>query len=830
MSLPPGLRNVSKILFAIFLLIDSVLYAQNLPIPAPPQTSSLAPSTQGNSPITFGEPVAPVPMEIIQEFNHIEDIPDCCPGRPRPSQPIVTDVIVLVDSTVSMAWNSGNESRLSIAQWLSLDVSELIPERVPAAFISLFDEASEMRQLVPFVGDERGQLRRSVMRMRPTGDGKLDKLLNEAIRLLSDKPNSVPLIILVSDGVDCDPFSHGAPIRAIKKQFGERLHFQVIGICDNNSISAKLRDLASQAGTSGDFTSVKSHTELPSALAKTRAIIEAVVGQRAAEAKWCSDSLKCCFHEVQSLKLQNHDLLSVNQTLTQRVKELERINRDLQEQVNALLKDKDQLTEQVETLTHEVRKLTSQMKILTDNNVVLKLQVTSLTDERTSLRKEVERVNAEKIAVERQRDSYHQSYLTWFWLALASLVSLLALSLICWFQIQRLRDRLRQRGNELAVAKSQLAEKEEQLSCCRQHSDELQCKLHKSEDQIRSDAETILNLRSEITALNEKVCELSRNLSERDEQLACCRHHLDETQCKLKWAEEQLKSEAATISAIQIEKTRLEVLLNCCKDAEQHLKQDILDLRSNLSVVQGELTRTQQSLAEATQSNNRLQIELTRLTGEAGSANGQLSQLNTRVQELLFTNINLQAQLSECKTGRAASDERALGATREMAANKKDCCPPPSPPIVTGPTIGHALGGTAPGGQGGGPGVGGQTGGQGGGPGVGGQTGGQGGQAGGQGGQAGGQGGQAGGQGGQTGGQGGQVGGQDGGSPAGEGEQSGSGLPFGIGTSIGGGQGEKKKGLFSTLAPVAGTAIGTAIGGPVGGVVGGIIGGAIGNL
>ena len=772
-------------------------------------------------------------------------IPDCCPTRPRISGVLPTDVIVLVDSTVSMASSYGAESRHSVAQWLALDMAELIPERIPAAFISLFDEASEIRQLVPLGGHDRNQLRRSVIHLNPHGDGKLDKLLNEASRLLDNKPSAVPLIVLVTDGVDCDPFNHGAPIRMIKKQFGERLYLQVIGVCDNSTISAKLRDLASQAGAGGDFTSVKSYAELPSALTRVRTMMEAIVNQRISETKWCNDALRCCFREVETLKEQNQTLLTTNHSLSVRVKELEGLNRDLQGEVNALQRENSLLRKQIESLEIEVAKLTSQVELLSKHNTELQLQVTSLTDERNSLRQEIERYKQELVDLQRQTDWYRFSFWTWLSLAFVLAAVLLIVSLLSWFQIQRFRDRLKQRTNELNASKGQLLERDEQLTCCRKHAEELHCKLHVAEEQVR-----VLN--SENKALQDRSAELSLKLGELEESLACCKRHLEETKCRLHAAEEQIRTNAATISGLQNENTRLEVQLGCCRESEHHLRTDLSSVRSQLATIQNDLTRTQQDLNEVTQCKARLQSDLTRITGEAGSSSGQLGQLLARVNELQIANGGLQAQLIECRTGRAAAEERALGATREMAANKKDCCPPPCPPIVTGPTIGHALGGT-PGGQGGGPGVGGQAGGQGGGPGVGGQTGGQGGQAGGQGGvpgvggQAGGQGGQTGGQGGQAGGQGGQAGGQggqaggQGGQVGGQGGQGGqavpgnssddeggdSGLLGGIGTSIGGGDG-KKGGVLSAVAPIAGTAIGTAIGGPVGGVIGGAIGSLVG--
>ncbi len=198
--------------------------------------------------------------------------------------PAVTDVIMLIDATHSMAWPSGRERRMAIAQWSALDVADGIPENIPAAFVALHDEATALRQLLPLTNDGRGHLRRTVMRLVPAGEGKLDKLLVEARRLLTGKPDAVPLIVLVTDGVDCDPFSHGAPIRDLARAYGDRLYFQVIGVGDNHVISAKLRDLADQGGSNGEYSSVKSHAELPTALSRCRQLFEQIGVDRATRA------------------------------------------------------------------------------------------------------------------------------------------------------------------------------------------------------------------------------------------------------------------------------------------------------------------------------------------------------------------------------------------------------------------------------------------------------------------------------------------------------------------------------------------------------------------
>jgi len=706
--------------------------------------------------------VPPAPATFQPANNGVETVlreaatvPACCPVQPRPTPQTITDVVVLVDSTVSMSWYSGSETRLSIAQWLSLDVADLVPDRIPAAFVSLFDEASEMRQLAPFVGNERSQLRLAVMRLHPKGDGKLDKLLNEASRLLSHRPHAVPLIVLVTDGVDCDPFSHGVSIRALHKEFGDRLHFQVVGICDNTTISAKLRDLANQAGNSGDFTSVKTYSELPSALTKTRSLIEAVWKQRDAETKWCAESLRCCFREMKSLTAQNEELTAKIDELNRQVQDLTTSNRDLIEENNGLKKENAQFGEKIQSLNQEVRRLTAQVKKLTEQNVQLNLQVTSLTDEvnglkkdnsrlidkveslnqeirhltaqvkslternaqlnlqvitltneRTALTHEVDRLKQEKHDLERDRDMFRQLYSTWFWLALAFLIALLVVILVSCFRIVRLRDRLSQQASEISGLKDRVREADEQLACCRRHLEETQCKLKAAEDQNKADAALISDLRSEICSLKDQIRCLSGQLEEKEEQLRCCRHHLEEVKCQLKAAEDQNKADAVVIADLRNEKTRLDVLLSCCKQSGEHLERDVCNLRSQVTTLQNDLARAQQGLHDAGLTIQQQQATLTRLTGEGAAATAQSNQLNLRVQELQYANVNLQAQLSECKTGRAAADERVLGTTREMAANKKDCCPCPAPgpavvygPVVTSPsTPSTPVGGTPVGG------------------------------------------------------------------------------------------------------------------------------------
>lgn len=114
------------------------------------------------------------------------------------ASPVVTDVIMLIDATHSMAWPSGRERRMAIAQWSALDIADGVPENIPAAFVALHDEATALRQLLPLTSDGRGHLRRTVMRLVPAGEGKIDKLLVEARRLLANKPDAVPLIVLAT--------------------------------------------------------------------------------------------------------------------------------------------------------------------------------------------------------------------------------------------------------------------------------------------------------------------------------------------------------------------------------------------------------------------------------------------------------------------------------------------------------------------------------------------------------------------------------------------------------------------------------------------------------
>src|SRR5690606_40886147 len=64
------------------------------------------------------------------------------PATPRPAAelkpvataaaaPVVTDVIMLIDATQSMAWPSGRERRMAIAQWSALDIADGVPENIP---------------------------------------------------------------------------------------------------------------------------------------------------------------------------------------------------------------------------------------------------------------------------------------------------------------------------------------------------------------------------------------------------------------------------------------------------------------------------------------------------------------------------------------------------------------------------------------------------------------------------------------------------------------------------------------------------------------------------
>ena len=679
------------------------------------------------------------PTSAFEPASHAAE-PLPTPATPRPAielkpvaatttAPVVTDVIMLIDATHSMAWPSGRERRMAIAQWSALDVADGIPENIPAAFVALHDEATALRQLLPLTNDGRGHLRRTVMRLVPAGEGKLDKLLVEARRLLTGKPDAVPLIVLVTDGVDCDPFSHGAPIRDLARAYGDRLYFQVIGVGDNHVISAKLRDLANQGGSHGEYSSVKSHAELPTALSRCRQLFEQIGDERAAQAKRQAADLAHCRADRTRLQAQVEDLTGQNTQLSDDL-ESTRANVVTLTQANReLTRERNELSDRVVTLAADLEAQQRDNADLTVNNKRLEIEKTQLTEESAHRLAEITRLTDEKHVVELSRDGYRRAYWTWLVLALAFLSLFILATLLWWFRTIRLLDQLaavtKERDewkNDDAGHSVKLDEANEEIRCLehklaesRDRSGDLQTELDHCRDAAERLTDQKRHLKCELEESETRRHELTRELDRYKDE--CGDLGQDQTQLKAQIEEmsdrykrlkrkcEELEHRAhashhdadQTRNALhecRAQAGRLEERLDHCTQTKGDKDRRIHELEHLVGASREEAQRLSEKLRRCHERNEHHSQELLRASTAGAAAESRAQQLERSLHDCQRGSLLSSAAASRAE--QEAAFAATLGATREMAANGKhhDCChnhaPAQAPVIVAHNTPSHS--------------------------------------------------------------------------------------------------------------------------------------------
>ncbi|MFO1019342.1 MAG: hypothetical protein U0903_01380 [Planctomycetales bacterium] len=584
-----------------------------------------------------------------------------------------------------MAFQWGSESSLSIAQWYALDVADLIPDQVPTAYVTLYDEASEIRQLKPFAGDERSQLRRSIMMLTPHGEGKLDKLLFEAERLLKQSKSAAPLVLLVTDGVDCDPFSHGEAVRRLKSTVGPGLIFQVVGICDSDSISHKLRDLANQGGPSSDFTSLNSYTGIPSCLTKMRSLMETIVNYRLADANWFRKSLSCCSVALNAANNSNAELTRVLNDLRDK-------NAELQKSVTSLTSERDNLLAQNKSLSATNEGLMADLKDrerrigdLDRLIVSLKLDNTSLEDSKRALQADVTRLNSEILELIRSRDLARQLYHTWLAISIVCLIALLVVGLMLSFRLIRMRDHMKTIKSEGVRLEQEKQLERERFGQEKKALEERLCELN---NEIEG-----LKCRIHESALeNTRLTESNRNLCHQNEHLNCEVHALTESDKTLQSSNVALlrdleccRARAATLTEestnAREQVARLEERLVSCKHSGDCLQQRNKDLEEELKHVQIQICNLNHDLESCRIQHEQDERELLRISTEGASDKSKAEQLEKQLEECQRNVVQQAAMFSVSKAEQALGYANTIGATREMAANKKECCPQPAPVI-----------------------------------------------------------------------------------------------------------------------------------------------------
>ena len=529
-------------------------------------------------------------------------------SRPRPP---ITDVIVIIDATASMQTYCGRQRRIGIAQWAAFDVVDSVPDGVACATIALVDDASEIRPLQPFTGDERSSLRRTFSRLRPTGSGELKDAFEKVNHLLEDKPDAAPVVVLITDGQDCHPGeAHGAAA-ALKRKYGDRWRFEVIGICTHTPVMNQLRSLA-EAGD-GAFSGVHYHHDLFPALAEVRDAADAVREQRAMSARRCQQELIACRERERELTL---DLENIRQTLD-----------DLRQEFN----------DSVAKHTLQVAKLRRQLQGKESH-------AAALTGQLSDAEEQIQAVTAD---CDRARRQYAAAL--WGWGITAFLFLLLAVCIAWW-----LYGRIARLHRKLADARQALLHTQEEVETLGRDKEELE--------------KQIVVLEGEI----------ARHLARQDELTAdrdACRETVAQQRVQLARCEERSSCCAAELDAQRREIERLTRELENCVQARHATDREVDDLRQQRE-------RDRQTLQEVTAARAHAESAVEQLQR-------QIESLQRQLEACERGKIQLSAWLNQCQRDEAAADARALGATREMAANKKDkdCCGHCGPSAIMGPTV-----------------------------------------------------------------------------------------------------------------------------------------------
>ncbi len=221
-----------------------------------------------------------------------------------PAKQVISSAIVIVDCGQSMGWCClrGGESRLAIAQWALYDLLDAVPDDFPTAILSLQQEASQVWPLEPMTADDKSQLRRFAMQLKPHGASALRKGFEAAERLLQEHGDDYTEIILLTDGQQCTAEATSALAALARRQ---RIHFDVIGICTDGQVATELRSLADVGN--GSFSAVSSSKTLTTALRSSKNRFQEVREQTASAAANCQRDLPLCRRERSVLTRQLHD-------------------------------------------------------------------------------------------------------------------------------------------------------------------------------------------------------------------------------------------------------------------------------------------------------------------------------------------------------------------------------------------------------------------------------------------------------------------------------------------------------------------------------------------
>jgi hypothetical protein len=354
----------------------------------------------------------------------------------------ISDVIVILDATRSMGLPCmyHGEQRLAIALWGVYDLVDAVPEAVPLAVVRLRDDAEPLRPLEPIEAEQKTLLRRSLMLTRPTGRTELKAGFEVARRMLETKPGASPLVVLFTDGQDGQPGNAHGIVAELKRQFGDRWHFQVVGISVDESVIKSLRSLA-DAGA-GEFAAVKSHAELPTALAGSHNLCDDVRRKRLAEAKKCHEDYRACCDEFQ----KQHCLLVQTQA---ELAECEKCKKQLQS-------DLEKCKAELECEQKKLADCETCREKLAEDLCESEKHVAVLERQKSTLARNLKKANAEIVSLTRELETWQRWYWFLWWCYWVTFVIFLLIALLLLLCIAALLRRNRYLFGELKTCRTDL--------------------------------------------------------------------------------------------------------------------------------------------------------------------------------------------------------------------------------------------------------------------------------------------------------------------------------------------------------------------------------------
>lgn len=204
---------------------------------------------------------------------------EALPAEAKPKATAVTHVVLVVDSTVSMAWPNRESqlARITLARKAASLMVDLVPAGTPLSVLGLQDGVSAVRPMSPLRASDRHGIRASLNDLKPKGHGKLSSCFSQVERVLKQTPQGEqrlslkdvrPLVVIITDGDDCQASDALGYASVLSSQVNDELRLALVGLCTREAVAAPLRSLATS--THGWFTQLETENGLEAAFARTR--------------------------------------------------------------------------------------------------------------------------------------------------------------------------------------------------------------------------------------------------------------------------------------------------------------------------------------------------------------------------------------------------------------------------------------------------------------------------------------------------------------------------------------------------------------------------------